>query len=95
MTALVPPPGLVRSFAAPELPAQLFPPHQKLGDGEDRHQREHELQKHPLHRTVGVFRRHQIPRDSRQLHGVDAEDEERAPPHPLDGVGDGAVQPAL
>ena len=44
---------------------------------------------------VSILCSHQIPRDGRQLHSVDAEDEERAPAHPLDGMGDGAVHPAL
>lgn len=40
-------PGLVRRLAAPKLPAKLFAAHQKFGDGEDGHKREHELQQHP------------------------------------------------
>ena len=38
---------------------------------------------------------HQIPRDGRELHGVDAEDVERAAAHRLDEMGDGVVQQPL
>lgn len=55
-------PGLVRRLAAPKLPAKLFAAHQKFGDGEDGHKREHELQQHPLHRMVSILCSHQIPR---------------------------------